>query len=208
MSKQDLRDQIMAARDGLSAEDRAAKSRVIGERLLALPEFQAAQTVMMFATYGSEVQTVPLIERALDAGKTVALPRIEADSRRLRPFAIADLQADTVPGVWGIPQPLPERCRELALADLELIVTPGVGFDEQCNRLGHGKAYYDRFLLAAREARPAVRCVALAFEAQVVSELPVEPHDESVDVILTESRIIAADEAVAAGAERVCLPTE
>jgi len=198
----------MAARDRLSAQERAAKSRVIGERLLALPEFQAAQTVMMFATYGSEVQTVPLIQQALGMGKTVALPRIEGEARRLRPLAIRDLAADTVPGVWGIPQPLPERCREVPLGEIELIVTPGVGFDERCNRLGHGKGYYDRLLRAVREARPQVLSVVLAFEVQVVPELPTEPHDQKVDLILTEARAIAAHRTLAARAERACLRTE
>ncbi|MFQ6133393.1 MAG: 5-formyltetrahydrofolate cyclo-ligase [Armatimonadota bacterium] len=200
LSKQQLREQIMAARDRLSTEQRADKSRAIRERLLALPQFQDADTVMMFSTYGSEVQTIPLIERALSVGKRVVLPKIEAEQRRLRPFVVRDLAADTEPGVWGIRQPLPERCDELPLAELELIVTPGVGFDERCNRLGHGKAYYDRFLLAARTAQPDVRAVAVAFEVQVVPELPTEPHDEKVDAIHTEARVILP--------ERVCLPTQ
>ena len=195
MTKAEWRASITAARDALSLEQIEAKSAAIREPLCALPEFEAAGTVLLYATYGSEVRTVPIIERALAAGKRVALPLIEREANRLRPLQIRSLADDTVPGVWGIPQPVPARCPELHLAAFDLILTPGVGFDERCYRLGHGKGYYDRLLKAAREARPRVLAVAAAFDLQVVAELPVEPHDQSVDLIFTESRVLVREHA-------------
>ncbi len=195
LTKAGLRASVLAARDTLTPHEIEARSEAIHRRLYARPAFQNARTMLLYATYGSEVRTVPVIERALAEGKRVALPLIEADANRLRPLAVRSLARDTMPGVWGIPQPLAGRCPEVPLDAIQLILTPGVAFDEGCFRLGHGKGYYDRLLEAARNAAPRVIAMAAAFDVQVVPRLPVEPHDQPVDLILTETRTLQREPA-------------
>ncbi len=184
--KKTLRKQVLAARDRLSPEERAAKSRAIGEKLFALPEFISARVVMFFASFRSEVDTVPMIRRALKSGKRVILPKVKG--RALELFEIIDYESDVVPGAWGIPEPAGSR--PVDLAQIDFIVTPGAAFDEQGNRLGYGAGYYDKILSSFKGTS-----TALAFEAQIVKQVPVDAHDIPVRKIVTEKRVITTQRA-------------
>jgi 5-formyltetrahydrofolate cyclo-ligase len=184
--KKTLRKQVLAVRDRLSPEERAAKSRAIGEKLFALPEFISARAVMFFASFRSEVDTVPMIRRALTSGKRVVLPKVKG--RALEFFEITDYESDVVPGTWGIPEPAGSR--PVDLAQIDFIVTPGAAFDERGNRLGYGAGYYDKILSSFRGT-----AVALAFEEQIIKEIPVDAHDIPVRKIVTEKRVITTQRA-------------
>jgi 5-formyltetrahydrofolate cyclo-ligase len=172
----------LAVRDGLTPEEREKKSRAIEARLFSLPEFRAARTVMCFASFRSEVETGPMIRRVLASGKRVILPKVKG--KELALFEIKDFDKDVSPGVWGIPEP--HESHPADLSDIDLIVTPGVAFDEQGNRLGYGAGYYDKIL--AHYGGPTI---ALAFELQIVPEVPVAAHDVPIRKIITERRVIA-----------------
>ncbi len=159
------------------------KSREIEERLFSLPEFLSAQVVMFFASFRSEVETSPMIRRALHLGKRVVLPKVQGNELAL--YEIHDFGSDVEPGSWGIPEP--KMLMPAALADIDLMIIPGAAFDEQGNRLGYGAGFYDKLLPAFGKVT-----VALAFEAQIVDEVPVEKHDVPVRKIITEKRIINA----------------
>ncbi len=178
-----LRKQVLDARDRLSPDERTAKSRQIGERLFALPEFTAARLIMFFASFRSEVDTVPMIRQALQSGKRIILPKVK--NKALELFEIADFDADVVPGAWGIPEP--QGGKPGRIEDVELMVVPGAAFDEQGNRIGYGAGYYDKLLPSFKGAT-----VALAFEEQIVSNVPVDAHDVPVGKIVTEKRVIEA----------------
>ncbi len=182
--KKTLRKQVLAVRDHLSPDERTAKSRQIGEKLFALPEFTAARLIMFFASFRSEVDTVPMIRQALQSGKRIILPKVK--NKALELFEIADFDADVVPGGWGIPEP--QRGTPGRLEDVDLMVVPGAVFDERGNRIGYGAGYYDKLLPSFKGAT-----VALAFEAQIVGHIPVEAHDIPVGKIVTEKRVIAAN---------------
>ncbi len=181
--KKILRKQVLDARDRLTADERAAKSREIGKQLFALPEFSAARVIMLFASFRSEVDTVPMIRQALLSGKRVILPKVTGKVLEL--FEIADYDLDVVSGVWGIPEP--RTGRPGRVEDVDLMVVPGVAFDERGNRIGYGAGYYDKLLPSFRGST-----VALAFEAQIVTNVPVDPHDVPVGKIVTEKRVIEA----------------
>ncbi len=136
---------------------------------------------MFFASFRSEVDTVPMIRQALQSGKRIILPKVK--NKALELFEIADFDADVVPGAWGIPEPqsgTPGR-----LEDVDLMVVPGAAFDEQGNRIGYGAGYYDKLLPSFKGPT-----VALAFEEQIVRYIPVETHDIPVGKIVTEKRVI------------------
>ena len=182
-----LRRQILARRDALSADARAAASAAIAAQIPTLPEFGAASIVLLTLAFRSEWNTRPLVWSALAASKTVVVPRVNTQTRMLELHSIADPDRDVVAGHLGIPEPRPGRPQVPGDA-IEFVLVPGVAFDLR-RRLGYGGGYYDRLLplLSPRAAR-----VAGAFEIQLVEQVPAAPHDVSVDAIVTESRIVAS----------------
>jgi 5-formyltetrahydrofolate cyclo-ligase len=182
-----LRRQMLERRDALPAGARAAASAAIAARIASLPEFGAANTVLLTLPFRSEWDTRSLVSAALAAGKTVAMPRVDAPSRMLELHAIADPDRDIVGGFQGIPEPRTDRPRVPREA-IDFVLVPGVAFDLAGGRLGYGGGYYDRLLplLSPRAAR-----VVGAFELQLVDHVPAAPHDVAVDAIVTESRTLA-----------------
>jgi len=185
-AKLSLRRQVLARRDALAAEVRASASAAISARILALAEFASAQFVLLTFPFGSEWDTRALVRAALAAGRTVAVPRVDARARMLRLHAVADPGREVVAGYRGVPEPLPD-CPEVRNEAIDFVVVPGVAFDPHGRRLGYGGGYYDRLLplLSPRSAR-----VAGAFELQLVDRVPAAPHDIAVDTIVTESRTV------------------
>jgi 5,10-methenyltetrahydrofolate synthetase len=139
--------------------------------------------VLATMAIGSEWDTRPFLERARRDGKTVVLPRVAGPApKRLRLHAVPDLEADLRPGVWDIPEPDPARCPEVGLADVDFAWIPALAVDREGFRLGYGAGYFDK-LLAGRGPRPY--CVAALPAAFVLEDLPHEPHDVAVDLVLT-----------------------
>jgi 5-formyltetrahydrofolate cyclo-ligase len=179
--KIEIRKQALAARDAMPLDERKAKSREIEERLFSLDEFISARIVMFFASFQSEVDTIPMIRRALTTGKRVVLPKVVGWDLAL--FEIKDLEQDISPGTWGIPEP--RESHAVGLDEIDLILVPGGAFDEHGNRLGYGAGFYDKLLATFKKMT-----VAPAFEAQIVSRIPMDPHDIPVKKIVTEKRVI------------------
>jgi 5-formyltetrahydrofolate cyclo-ligase len=184
-AKQALRRQVLACRDALPAPERARLSEAVCARAARLPELVAAHTILLFASFRSEVDTGPLLAWALDKGKVVCFPRV-LGPRRMAAYRVADPVVHLVPGAWGIPEPR-EGLAEVAPQELDVVVVPGSVFDVDGHRCGYGGGFYDNYLPLTR---PGVPHVALAFECQIVDELPCEPHDLAVGKIVTETRVI------------------
>jgi 5-formyltetrahydrofolate cyclo-ligase len=188
--KKEIRKQALAERDNIPPERRMAMSREIEARLFDLPEFRSAQVVMFFASFRSEVDTETMIRRALRSGKRVILPKVAG--KELTLYEIRDFDADVETGAWGIPEPKP--LVPAKLEKIDLMIMPGAAFDEQGNRLGYGAGFYDKLLPAFKGAT-----IALAFEAQILSNVPADPHDAPVKKIVTEKRVITAQKAEGKG---------
>lgn len=182
--KKEIRKRVLAARDTLSPGKRMAKSREIEERLFSLSEFKSARVILFFASFRSEVDTGPMIRRALAFGKRVVLPKVKGTELVLH--EISDLDKDVSPGTWGIPEP--HEPRPVMLEEIDLIIVPGAAYDEQGNRAGYGAGFYDKLLAAFKKTT-----VALAFESQIVPNIPTEMHDIPIKKIVTERRIIEAN---------------
>ena len=142
--------------------------------------------MLAYLSFGHELSTAGLIIGLQERGRALVLPRIDRAAHRLELYRVRDTTIDTVPGVWGIREPDPSRCPPADLDEIELIVVPGVAFTPMGERLGYGGGYYDELL--ARWQRPPPR-IAPAFDLQVVGELPTTPHDQPVDVIVTQSAL-------------------
>jgi 5-formyltetrahydrofolate cyclo-ligase len=182
--KSDLRRAILAQRDALPAEAIRERSAVAAASLFSLPEFQAARTVMFFVTFGSEIDTLPMIEQALAEGKQVLAPRADPRTRRLLPCRVRDPVQDLAPGAHNIREPK-ASCPATALDQIEVVIVPAAVWGEDGYRIGYGGGYYDRFLKKV----PGATKIGLGLEAQVVPSVPHGEHDLPVDVLVTEARV-------------------
>jgi 5-formyltetrahydrofolate cyclo-ligase len=185
LDKGEARRRALAARDALPKAERDRLAAAVRARALELPELAAAGTVMLFASFRSELDTAPLADWVLQAGKTLCLPRI-LGPRRMAAFRVTDRAADLEPGKWDIPEPR-EGLDEVAPEAIDLVFVPGSAFDERGGRCGYGGGFYDNLL---PRTRPGTPWVALTFEVQLVPDIDCEPHDLPMTAIVTERRVI------------------
>jgi 5-formyltetrahydrofolate cyclo-ligase len=183
--KQALRLRGLAARQ--HQQDRETLSRAICRKLAELPEFQAAATVMCYVSMPQEVDTRHFLPLARQQGKRVAIPYCRQGRIELFRWESMD---ELEKSKFGVLEPKPELCRlrdrALEPHGIDLVVAPGVAFDAQGGRLGHGKGYYDGLL---QRMRPGTPFVALAFESQIFPEIPMLPHDVAMHKVITERTI-------------------
>ena len=181
-SKPALRGEIRARLALLTPEQRAALSAQACTLLERQKPWEQAQTVLFYAPVPGELDIWPLLGKALAAGKNVAFPRFLAESGGYGACRVQNPAADLAVGQFGIREPR-SHCVEFSLKQLDFVLVPGLAFDLHGRRLGRGKGYFDRLLAAVRGTKCGV-----AFDEQIVREVPVEPHDEHVNCILTPTR--------------------
>ncbi len=178
-----LRESARAARQGILAEERPVLARAAADRALELPEVHRATYVLGFAAAPEELDPDPLLEALRSLGATVCLPRITG------PGALSiHVYAPGEPlesGPFGLRQPAADATAT-DLDAIDLVVAPGVAFDARGARLGFGGGHYDRLFVRV----PLAARVALAFDAQVVAEVPESEHDQRVDVVITPTRTL------------------
>lgn len=180
-----LRADMLAARDRLTSARRAEKSRRIAALLTEHPAVLAAAHVFVYVHFRSEVETLPLLEHFLAAGKTVSVPLTLRKEGRLLAVRITDPASQLRPGCFGILEPVnAQAAADPAAIDLALI--PGSVFDRRGGRLGYGGGFYDRFL--SQDAPQALRA-ALAYAMQLVEQVPLEAHDQLMDILVTEEQL-------------------
>ena len=188
--KESIRKSAAAARR--KQTDKASTSRRITDRLMASAEYRRAACVLWYVGVRSEVATLQALSVALGEEKRLGIPYCVGNQLAL--FRLTDLDQLT-PGAYQILEPRRElrtlREHQLIPEDLDLVIVPGVAFDERGGRLGHGQGYYDRLLSAVPET--TVRA-AVAFECQMVRRVPLEAHDVAMDLVVTERRLIRCKE--------------
>ncbi len=195
--KREIRKKVQEERDRLSHPERAAQSEAVMERLWSIDDFLDADTVFFFLSFRSEVDTVPMIRRAMAEGKRVCLPYTYTDSKKMVASHILDFEGDLEPGNYDIMEPRPDSIRPVPPEEIDVIIMPGVAFDENGRRLGYGGGYYDRFL---DRCQPDCLRVAPCFDLQIIDEVPCADHDHRIHMIITEERVIACDHQGAANA--------
>lgn len=198
--KKAFRKAMLLKRDAIPCETRTEADNARNERIRNWGTYQEAELLLFYVSYRSEADTIELIKEALENGRKVAVPKVFGADMvfyRIRSFS------QLVEGYKGILEPDTERCEavtEARRADDEraqsvkhqdlpkhsLLFVPGCAFDEVGGRMGYGGGFYDRFM----EAYPDILRVALAYEEQMVEEVPREVHDKPVDAIVTEKRIV------------------
>ena len=164
---------------------RYARSLAACKHLTGLDEFLKADVVMIFLSMPKEVDTVALALAAWQMNKTVVAPKVFWKHRRMIPIEITSLDTGLEIGRHGVPEPRDDN--PALVATIDLIVVPGVAFNRKGCRLGRGGGFYDRFL--AHDDCRALTC-GLAFKEQIVDELPVESHDQPVEMLVTDEEVL------------------
>jgi 5-formyltetrahydrofolate cyclo-ligase len=187
-----LRKDTLLRRDALSAAQQQIHSQLIMDRIVKMPQFQSADTIFIYVDFRSEVVTMPLINHILKCGKKAVVPVTLIKEKDLLVVSITDPDKELAPGYSSIPEPKAAiREKQQVSPDIiDLIFLPGSVFDEHGGRMGYGGGYYDRFV--SLKAPQALR-VGLAHELQMVKEAPLQPHDERMDYIVTEERLVIAN---------------
>ena len=139
---------------------------------------------MVFLSLHSEVDTTPLVLRAWQDGKRVLAPKVSWNQRRMLPLEFRSLTEDLADSTMGIREPVSGIPFPVGLIDL--VIVPGLGFDEYGNRVGRGRGFYDRFLANAEFQGAAC---GLGFEEQVVPSIPAGPLDRQVDLVITDEKV-------------------
>ena len=183
-AKSSLRKAILARREAMDTGTRTALSDDILDQILDLDCYRRSGVVLAYVGFGSELCTDVFVRRVLDDGKTLLLPRVNREGRRLEIHEVKDPVQDLETGTWGIREPNPDLCPRVEPEAIDFALVPGVAFDPRGGRLGYGGGFYDKLLAGCPEPRPLL--VAGAFELQVVEEVPLEGHDVRVDLIFTE----------------------
>lgn len=184
--KRHMRVLAREARRALAPAERAAASADICRRVLDLIDGREVRTVLGYVATAEEADPARLLDVLRARRIRVALPRVEAPLRLALHWSA---EGDAlVPGAFGILEP----AEEAPLADageIDLVLVPGVAFDPACNRLGHGGCFYDNLLPLAR---PDALKVGLAFDVQLVEEIPAEDHDVPLDFVVTPAGVYEA----------------
>lgn len=178
VKKADIRRAVLAKRDILSGEEWLRRTEAICSKLIKHPCFQKSAAIYCYVDFNNEVGTHSFIEACLKLGKRVAVPKVFSDTMEF--FYISDLLG-LKQGAFGVMEPI---AGDKASGDTGLVVIPGAVFDKQMHRIGYGKGYYDRYL----SMHPHLKRIALAFDLQIVEDIPFTEFDISPEFIITETR--------------------
>ncbi len=198
--KKAFRKAMLLKRDAIPYENRIEADKVRNERVRNWEIYQNAELLLFYVSYRTEADTLQLLKEAIEAGSKVAVPKVVGTDMFF--YRITEL-TQLVEGYKGILEPDTERCEAvsgtkgaggvqveslngLTFPKRTLLFVPGCAFDKKGGRMGYGGGFYDRFM----EKYPDVLRVALAYEEQLVAEVPREAHDKPVDVIVTEKRML------------------
>ena len=184
-TKKAIRQAMLERRNALSAEEAATRSEQIQEHVLRSAAFQKARCVALYAAFDQEVRTERLLREAVRQGKQAAFPRMKGRGPEMDFGEVRD-QKEMVLSFFGFPEPAPSA-PVVALPAIDLMVVPGLAFDREGFRVGFGAGCYDRVLAALR---PEAGTCGIAYDFQVIDQVPRAAHDLAVKLLVSEGGFI------------------
>ena len=175
MDKQQLREEIREKKRAMTPQQITEKSQALARQFYDHPLYRNARCIYGYLPYNQEVRTTEMLAKALADGKRVAVPKVYGDTMRFH--YITDLSR-VEKGYCGIPEPMGDE--PIAGEEDALVLMPGLAFDSKGGRMGYGGGFYDKFLDAEKK-HPTL---ALCYDFQMVSCVPVEEHDHPVDAVI------------------------
>lgn len=185
MTKKEIREYIKELKSGLSKPQIHSLSDEITEQLLSTASFARCSRLFCYVSFNQEVETTGILLAAFSQGKKVAVPKISGGEMK---FCEIESLKELVQGSFGILEPVTDREAVPLKREENLVIVPGLAFDNERNRIGYGRGYYDRFFDRYQEIQMGK--IALAYEFQILDRLPVNRFDAKVDRIITPERVI------------------
>ena len=181
-AKHDLRSRMRAVRAAIPPEERLRLAAEVEARLRELPGLQAARTVLLFSSFGTEIPTSGTISRLRSEGRRVLLPYLEEDTLEAAEARPGD---ELVASGYGPKEP--SNRIAVASAEIDAVIVPGLAFDRRGHRLGYGGGHYDRYL---RRLGSGPLRAGIGFAVQLVESVPAESGDERVDLVVTDKEVV------------------
>ncbi|MCX5781362.1 MAG: 5-formyltetrahydrofolate cyclo-ligase [Elusimicrobia bacterium] len=174
-------------RDGLLKKERKSLSSIIEKKVFDLKIYKAASSVMFYAAHRSEVETGQMIKKTLKSSKQVCVPKVNSKKPKdMFAVEITSFENDLEPGNYGIFEPNHDCGKIVSKERIDLVIVPALAYDRLGYRLGYGKGYYDRWL----KGFPKKKMIGLAFDFQILENVPRTSKDVPVNLIVTEKRVV------------------
>ncbi len=188
MNSRDLRKNCLQSRNKLFPAERRDKSSAITRYFLADRLIQEAEHIFSYIHFRSEVETLEMVHKLLQSGITVSVPVTLQEESRLLAVQITDPDSQLAPGCYGIPEPTSQQVARATVdpTTIDTVIVPGSVFDLNGGRMGYGGGYYDRFL---SRSTPTATRIGFCYQSQMVDRVPMQPHDEYMDFVITEQGI-------------------
>lgn len=180
MDKNELREYMKNLRGSISIEEKDKKDRSIFNKVVNNKQYIEAETIMVYVSFGLEVDTISIIKNALDNNKIVCVPKIINKKDGMKAVKIEKLE-DLIKNKFGILEPL-SFDKEINGKDIDLFLVPGLAFDKNGGRIGYGAGYYDRFL---KNSKDNSLKIGLAYDFQVIDNVPMAENDIYLDIIIS-----------------------
>ena len=187
VTKGQIRADITNALAALSEKKIIEKTKAVEKRLFDFANFLEAKVVLMYVNNANEVATARILKRTHVYNKIIVLPAYNTETHTMTLMKVDALEKDLCDGPRGILEPNPERCKVVPIERIDIAIIPAIALDEKGGRIGSGQGYYDRLI---PELSITTRKVALAFEEQIIPQVPIESHDKHIDIIITDKRTI------------------
>ena len=185
MNKKALRIKIINIRNNMDIQSKTIYDDLIIQKLINSHYFKESKNIFMYLGYSSEIDTKKYVKQFVDLGKNIYVPRTDIENKTMEAVKIVDL-TNLKEDKYGILEPTKD-IEAMNKNELDLVIMPGLAFDTNGGRLGYGGGYYDKYL---QKIAGNLSKVALAYDFQIVQEVPKEEHDIKVDYIITEKREI------------------
>lgn len=186
LNKKELRKKVLEARETISDEELDRRSKIILEKVKEIDAFKKSKTIMIYVSYGKEINTHNFIPECISMGKNVITPICRYSDRTLILGKTKSFPEGFRMTKYGILELDPDECEQVDAKDIDLIIMPGVAFTERGDRMGYGGGYYDRLLSSASKNLVTIAPVLQEF---IFDEIPLEEHDIPMDYVITEEKV-------------------
>lgn len=186
-AKNSVLSQVAERMNSLSPEQIEEKYNVIENKLFEFANFLESHQVFLYPPGSKEIPTENIIRKAMEIEKSIILPVFTDVKNTFLLYKISNFDKDLVSNAHDMLEPNPERCKKIALDDVDIAIIPGLAFDDKGGRMGFGNNYYSKLITKLPET---CRKVALAYEEQIVDQIQMESRKYTVDIIITDTRVI------------------
>ena len=183
--KKVLRNKILEIRDSLNNNEKELMDNKIFNELINTDLYKRSINIFIYISFSNEINTRNIIEKAFKDKKNAFIPKVYKDDKLMKAIKLNSID-ELKKNSMGILEPIDDS-NYIEKENIDLIVVPGVVFDKECNRIGYGGGYYDRYL---KDIKSKKNKIALAYDLQIVDKIESEVHDIKVDYIITNTRAL------------------